>query len=37
MVPGSARNWNAVNAAKQINLNKNENKKYDNFIHKKFD
>jgi hypothetical protein len=36
MVPGSARNWIAVNAVQQSSLNKkNENKKYDNSTFKK--
>src|SRR6476620_11776 len=30
MVPGSARNWIAVNAVQHSFLNKNENKTYDN-------
>ena len=30
MIPGSARNWIAVNAVQQSNSTKNENKKYDN-------
>jgi hypothetical protein len=36
MVPGSARNWIAVNAVKQSSLTKNENKKYDNSTPTKF-
>jgi hypothetical protein len=35
MVPGSARNWIAVNAAKHSKPKKNENKKYDNSTLKK--
>src|SRR5205823_12317834 len=37
MVPGSARNWIAINAVQQFSLNKKENKKYDNSRLKKFD
>src|SRR5882757_6414769 len=38
MVPGSARNWIAVNAAQQSSLNKkNKNKKHDNSTVKKID
>ena len=37
MVPGSARNWIAVNADQQSSLNKIENKKYDNSPLKKID
>jgi len=36
MVPGSARNWIAVNAAKHSKPKKIENKKYDNVTVKKF-
>src|SRR5438874_13772349 len=35
MVPGSARNWIAVNEIKESSLKKNENKKYDNSTLKK--
>ena len=35
MVPGSARNWIAVNAVQQSNLNKKRKQKYDNSTLKK--